>query len=113
MFLRKHMSDSRLVYSTDSGRIKPSTSNTSKVPQGDGIVRIKKETKGRKGKGMSIIDGLPLDASDLKTLCTELKKQCGCGGSVKGAQIEIQGDVREKLKQLLETKGYTVKLAGG
>jgi translation initiation factor 1 len=111
------MNDSRLVYSTDTGRIKE-TKNTNKnadtgLNKGDGIVRIHKETKGRKGKGMSIIDGLGMSDNDLKALCKQLKKQCGCGGSVKNGKIEIQGDVRDKLKQLLEAKGMQVKLAGG
>jgi translation initiation factor 1 len=107
------MNDSRLVYSTDTGRIKVKTVSLPNSPKGDGIVRIRKETKGRKGKGMSIIDGLEMSEADLKKLCTELKKQCGCGGAVKGFSIEIQGDVRDKLKQILETKGKRVKLAGG
>ena len=107
------MNDSRLVYSTDTGRIKQETVKLQSAPKSDGIVRIRKETKGRKGKGMSIIDGLDMSEPELKTLCKELKKQCGCGGAVKGFSIEIQGDVRDKLKQILETKGHRVKLAGG
>jgi len=107
------MNDSKLVYSTDIGRVVQAKPKVSAPNSGDGIVRIRKETKGRKGKGMSIIDGLPLDGDSLKALCSELKKQCGCGGSVKDHLIEIQGDVREKLKILLEKKGYKVKLAGG
>lgn len=107
------MNDSRLVYSTDTGRIKEDKVKSEQAPKGDGIVRIRKETKGRKGKGMSIIDGLDMSDNDLKALCKELKKQCGCGGAVKGFSIEIQGDVRDKLKQILEAKGKRVKLAGG
>ena len=106
------MSDDRLVYSTDQGRIKPQTTEAPPA-QGDGIVRIHRETKGRKGKGASIIRGLPLTETELKALCKELKKKCACGGAVKDASIEIQGDVRDKLKTLLEQKGYQVKLAGG
>ena len=106
------MSDSRLVYSTDVGRIRESVPKESS-PKGDGIVRIQRVTKGKKGKGISLITGLDLDKGNLKTLCSELKKQCGCGGAVKGFDIEIQGDVREKLQQLLQNKGYKVKLAGG
>ncbi|MDM7859965.1 stress response translation initiation inhibitor YciH [Alteromonas sp. ASW11-36] len=106
------MSDNRLVYSTEQGRIKPQA-NAVATAKGDGIVRIHRETKGRKGKGASIIRGLPLTETELKALCKELKKKCACGGSVKDASIEIQGDVRDKLKALLEQKGYQVKLAGG
>lgn len=107
------MNDSRLVYSTDTGRIKNQNVASQTAPKGDGIVRIRKETKGRKGKGMSIIDGLDMNDAELKSLCKELKKQCGCGGAVKGFSIEIQGDIRDKLKQILEAKGKRVKLAGG
>ncbi|WP_395341809.1 stress response translation initiation inhibitor YciH [Ningiella sp. W23] len=107
------MNNSRLVYSTDTGRIKQDDRETSSAPKGDGIVRIKRITKGKKGKGVSSIEGLPLSKDELKSLCSTLKKQCGCGGSVKDFTIEIQGDVREKLKQLLEQQGYKVKLAGG
>ncbi|MBF7073241.1 stress response translation initiation inhibitor YciH [Glaciecola sp. MH2013] len=107
------MNDSKLVYSTDTGRIKEQKSTQGPISKGDGIIRIRKETKGRKGKGMSIIDGLAMNDAELKALCTQLKKQCGCGGSVKDGKIEIQGDVRDKLKQLLEAKGMQVKLAGG
>jgi translation initiation factor 1 len=108
------MKDSRLVYSTDLGRIKHNDGDKpAKAPKGDGIVRLKRITKGRKGKGVSTIEGLDMTPTQLKALCSELKKQCGCGGSVKEFTIEIQGDVREKLKGILESKGLKVKLAGG
>ena len=101
-----------LVYSTETGRIKEEKQKPQR-PKGDGIVRIQKQTKGRKGKGVSIITGLDLDDAPLKLLAAELKKVCGCGGSVKDGTIEIQGDARDKIKAALEKKGYTVKLAGG
>lgn len=101
-----------LVYSTETGRIKEEKQKPER-PKGDGIVRIQKQTKGRKGKGVSIITGLDLDDAPLKLLAAELKKVCGCGGSVKDGTIEIQGDAREKIKAALEKKGYTVKLSGG
>ena len=106
------MSDSKLVYSTGVGRLDEKKPQES-VPDTDGIVRIKRITKGKKGKGVSSIEGLGLSKDELKILCSELKKQCGCGGAVKDFNIEIQGDVRDKLKQILESKGYKVKLAGG
>ncbi|MBC8378787.1 MAG: translation initiation factor Sui1 [Planctomycetes bacterium] len=111
-----------LVYSTDHGRMCPGCGRTvaecscaaeESTPAGDGIVRISKETKGRKGKGVTVITGLPLKSSELKQLARELKAQCGCGGTVKEEAIEIQGDHRDKLVELLKAKGYTVKLAGG
>ncbi|EKO3382358.1 stress response translation initiation inhibitor YciH [Vibrio fluvialis] len=101
-----------LVYSTDVGRIKQEPEKAER-PKGDGIVRIHKETKGRKGKGVCIIKGLDLDDAPLKLLAAELKKVCGCGGSVKYGEIEIQGDMRDKIKAMLEKKGFKVKLAGG
>ena len=82
-------------------------------PKGDGVVRIQKQTSGRKGAGVSVITGLDLSDEELKKLAAELKKRCGCGGSVKNGMIEIQGEKRDLLKQLLEQKGFTVKLSGG
>ncbi|MBY6093994.1 stress response translation initiation inhibitor YciH [Ferrimonas balearica] len=105
-------SDSQLVYSTDKGRIEAEPAAEA-VPQGDGIVRIRMERKGRKGKGAMVVTGLGLDAKALKTLAAELKKKIGCGGAVKGFDIEIQGDNRDAVKALLESRGYRVKLAGG
>ncbi len=101
-----------LVYSTETGRIKPEEQKVER-PKGDGIVRIQKQTKGRKGKGVSIVTGLDMDDVQLKLLAAELKKICGCGGAAKDGTIEIQGDARDKIKAHLEKKGHTVKLAGG
>lgn len=106
------MAENHLVYSTETGRIKQQ-SQTVPRPKGDGIVRIQKQTAGRKGKGVSVITGLDLGAGELAKLAAELKKKCGCGGSIKDNTIEIQGDKRDLLKQLLEQKGYKVKFAGG
>jgi translation initiation factor 1 len=107
--------NSRLVYSTDAGRIKsePSTAKEPAAATGDGIVRLHRQTKGRKGKGVTLVTGLALPDADLKALAKQLKQLCGTGGSVKEGQIEIQGDQRAKLKDYLEEKGYRVKLAGG
>ncbi|MFD2178189.1 stress response translation initiation inhibitor YciH [Veronia pacifica] len=104
--------NSRLVYSTDSGRIKEEKS-APKREKGDGIVRIQRQTKGRKGKGVCLVTGLDLDDAALKLVAAELKKVCGCGGAVKDGIIEIQGDKRDQIKAHLEKKGHTVKLAGG
>lgn len=104
--------NSRLVYSTDSGRIdepKPVVER----PKGDGIVRIQRQTSGRKGKGVCLITGIDASDEEIARLAAELKKKCGCGGSVKDGVIEIQGDKRDLIKSLLEAKGMKVKLAGG
>ncbi len=107
------MSDNnRLVFSTETGRIKEEKVQPVR-PQGDGIVRIQRETKGRKGKGVCIVSGLDVEDTQLKLIAAELKKVCGCGGSVKDGKIEIQGDKRDVIKAHLEKKGHTVKLAGG
>lgn len=110
-----------LVYSTEYGRMCPDCSapidqcscNQDNAPSGDGIVRISRETKGRKGKGVTLINGLLLDTNALKALAKELKKKCGVGGAVKNNTIEIQGDYREIIRDLLQEKGYRVKLSGG
>lgn len=104
--------ESRLVYSTDQGRIKEA-SPTGAADTGDGIVRLMRETKGRKGKGVTLITGLDLPAPALKALAKQLKQQCGVGGAIKEGVVEIQTDDRQKLKTLLEQQGFTVKLAGG
>lgn len=105
-------SNSRLVYSTESERIdEPKTK--AERPKGDGIVRIQRQTSGRKGKGVCLISGIDLDDAELNKLAAELKKKCGCGGAVKDGIIEIQGDKRDLIKTLLEAKGMKVKLAGG
>ncbi len=112
----------RLVYSTENGRLCPDCSRAivdcrckqqrGSHSSGDGIVRIHRETKGRKGKGVSIITGLPLNADELKKLAREIKQRCSSGGSVKDNTIEIQGDQRPLIQTLLQAKGYTVKLSG-
>ena len=104
--------NSRLVYSTDTGRIKQEDVKPQRA-KGDGIVRIQRQTSGRKGKGVCLIAGVDLDDAALDKLAAELKKKCGCGGAVKDGVIEIQGDKRDLLKSLLEAKGMKVKLAGG
>ncbi len=105
-------SNSRLVYSTESGRIDEPKAKVER-PKGDGIVRIQRQTSGRKGKGVCLISGIDRDDAELTKLAAELKKKCGCGGAVKDGIIEIQGDKRDLIKSLLETKGMKVKLAGG
>lgn len=81
--------------------------------KGDGIIRIRRETKGRKGAGVTIIDGLALEASELKKLVKKIKQSCSSGGAIKSGSVEIQGEHREGIKALLEKAGYTVKLSGG
>lgn len=116
---------SGLVFSTEKGQMCPgcqqaldecacdALAEEQRLEQLDGIVRIRRETAGRKGKGVTTVTGVPLAEKPLKQLAKKLKQQCGTGGSVKEGVIEIQGDHRETLKLALEKQGYTVKLAGG
>ncbi len=116
---------SGVVYSTEKGGMCPACGKSvsqcecsgmkkdSKSGQGDGIVRIGRETKGRKGKGVTVITGLGSDEDSLKSLGKKLKKKCGSGGTVKDGVIEIQGDHRDVLLQELKKMGYNAKCSGG
>ncbi|OUR84954.1 translation initiation factor [Colwellia psychrerythraea] len=104
-------SDDSLVYSTDSGRI--SQQKEKSITPSDGFARVRRETKGRKGKGVIVISGLGLDSKALKELAKKLKKTCGSGGSVVGETIEVQGDKRDVIQQVLEKAGFKVKFIGG
>ena len=110
-----------LVYSTDGGRScpgcrKPVAQCCCQKPlstSGDGVVRVSRETKGRKGAGVTLVTGLVLSEAEIKVLAGELKKKCGVGGAIKNGIIEIQGDNRIAVHKLLVEKGLQVKLAGG
>ncbi|MBC7378140.1 MAG: translation initiation factor Sui1 [Burkholderiaceae bacterium] len=110
-----------LVYSTDAGRMCPVCRNAIaacscgqvKRPAGDGIVRVSRETKGRKGKGVTLVKGVALDDAALAALAKQLKAACGSGGTVKDGVIEVQGDHCDQVMQLLAKQGMTVKRAGG
>ncbi|HEX9756531.1 MAG TPA: translation initiation factor Sui1 [Nitrospiria bacterium] len=114
--------DSGLVYSTEHGKMCPACSKPKSLcvcgrgrstAKGDGVVRVGRETKGRKGKGVTIITGVPLAYSELINLGKQLKKKCGSGGTVKEGVIEIQGDHRDRLVDELKKQGWTVKRSGG
>lgn len=119
------MSNSRLVYSTESstcpGCHKPLRSCKCRLVQDNGIprqivdppIRISRESKGRKGKGVTLITGFQSSDAELKALAKKLKALCGSGGTVKNDVIEIQGDHRDQIKQELEKQFKNVKLAGG
>ena len=111
-----------LVYSTEAGRMCPGClrpaaecvcRDRSRPRSGDGAVTVSRETKGRKGAGMTLVQGLPLSDADLDRLAKTLKSRCGVGGSVKAGVIELQGDQREKVRAWLAEQGYRVKLSGG
>ncbi|MDD5432066.1 MAG: stress response translation initiation inhibitor YciH [Candidatus Omnitrophica bacterium] len=111
--------DSRLVYSTQVGAVcpdcgKPKNScicrqlKRKAVPQASGNVRIRYETAGRKGKGMTLITGLPLSQEALLDLAKKLKQQLGTGGAVKDYVIELQGDHCKKVSLSLRKLGYSI-----
>ncbi len=82
------------------------------IPPSDGIVRVSFETKGRRGKGVTVIKGIPLAAVEMTGLAKQLKAACGSGGTAKDGVIEIQGDHRELVEQKLAAR-WTVKRSGG
>jgi translation initiation factor 1 len=79
----------------------------------DGVVRVGRETKGRKGKGVTVVTGVPLTGPALQELATRLKKRCGSGGTVHEGLIEIQGDHRDTLVAELAKLGYVARRSGG
>jgi len=120
--MQKKSNSHGTVYSTEHGRMCPVCGNpapactcrrTKSVAQNDGIVRVGWETKGRKGKGVTLITGVPLDADGLRRFASQLKQKCGSGGTVKEGIIEIQGDHRNIVMEELKKQGYNVKLSGG
>ncbi len=121
---KSNQAGSTLVYSTEAGgRMCPGCGAPvaqcrckelkARLPATDGIVRVSHETKGRKGKGVTVVKGVALDAAGLTALGKQLKTACGSGGTVKDGVIEIQGDHRELVIAALVKQGYTVKRAGG
>ena len=120
---KRPIESGELVSDSEHGRMCPECSRpldrctcrpaAQSPPRTDGVVRVSRQTKGRKGKGVTLVTGLPLGASDLKQLARELKQRCGSGGAVKHGAIEIQGDHRDVLVHELMARGWTVKRAGG
>lgn len=120
--MKNTKSTSGLVYSTEHGKMCPACRNpvaactcrsNAILPATDGIVRVSLETKGRKGKGVTLVKGLALDALALAQLGKQLKTACGSGGTVKDGVIEIQGDHCERVIETLKKQGLVVKRAGG
>lgn len=118
--MKDRKNNHQAVYSSEYGRLCPACERPEKNcickqqqsrPAGDGILRVSRETKGRKGKGVTLVSGVP-DAL-LPSLAKEMKQRCGSGGTVKEGLIEIQGDHRDILLSWLLEKGYKAKKAGG
>jgi len=121
-FSKNAFSSSNLVYSTESGRICPdcrqpviqcNCKSATATPLGDGNIRVSRETKGRAGKGVTVIRGLPLATAELAALGKQLRTACGSGGTVKDGTLEIQGDHADRVVELLKAQGLSVKRAGG
>ena len=112
-----------LVYSTEGGRMCPQcrlpmaqwscAAQARAAPRGDGAVRVSRESKGRGGKTVTLVRGLPLDDAALQALGKRLRSACGTGGTVKDGVIEVQGDHCDTVMQLLVKQGMKVKRAGG
>ena len=112
--------DGRIVYSTGTGRVCPGcgwpaadcqcskTAGTESIPARI-VAKLRVEKKGRGGKTVSVVDGLPQNTAFLKDLCQDLKRACGTGGAVSEGTIELQGDLRERIRGLLLEKGFVVK----
>lgn len=110
-----------LVYSTETGQLCPGceqpkdqcTCKQSTAPEGDGIIRVQREKKGRGGKTVTTITGIEADKKTLSDLLKKLKKRFGCGGAVKNWVIELQGDLAEQATEYLKKEGFATKQVGG
>ena len=110
-----------LVYSTDAGRMCPDCRQViancickaQALPKTDGVVRVSLQTKGRGGKSVTLVKGLPLDALALAALAKQLRTACGTGGTVKDGVVEVQGDHVATVMAALHKQAYVVKRAGG
>jgi translation initiation factor 1 len=120
------MDNSRLVYSTETGKICPSCQKPiskctckKKKPKSqpnlkiDCIIRVQREVKGRKGKTVTTVSGFQMNADEIKNLAAQLKRCCGTGGSVKDGIIIIQGDHRDTIVNELKNRGFKAKITGG
>jgi translation initiation factor 1 len=106
--------DAKVVWSSDGGdrRRDAEPAQAPAAPSG-GRVRVRRETAGRRGKAVTTVSGVPVGDAALRELAGRLKKRCGVGGSAKDGVIELQGDHRDVVVELLRADGYDVVLAGG
>jgi translation initiation factor 1 len=106
--------DARVVWSSTDGDLRRARDTKAVVsPAGGGRVKVRRETSGRRGKAVTTVTGVPLGEDGLRELAGRLKKRCGVGGSVKDGVIELQGDHRDVVVEVLRGSGYDVVLAGG
>ena len=124
--MKRRQRNASLVYSSEHGRVCPGcgrlaaecncatrSAGRPKAPKGDGVVRVGRETKGRKGKGVTVVTGLSLGKEELRELAKRLKARCGAGGTVRNGVIEIQGEHRDAVVRALEAEGFAARRAGG
>ena len=119
------MNSAGVVWSSDKGRVCPNCGNAkdkcscsqskskSNIADTEGVVRIFRDKKARKGKQVTVITDIPLNDKELKKYAKFLKQKCGAGGTIKDNSIEIQGDFRDKIFEILQKEGWTVKKVGG
>ena len=123
------MSNNKTVWSAEHGDQRkkkaiipnPSLRSASQSPAGRGkslppqqqTIYLHRETSGRRGNAVTLVKNLILSADDLKALARKLKQECGTGGTIKDGVVEIQGEQREKIAEILRKLGYKVKIAGG
>jgi translation initiation factor 1 len=114
--------ESRTVYTTEAGRICPNCGmpiarcqckKQVSAPPGDGVVRVSLDKKGRGGKTVTLVSGLTGSIDELRQVSSEMKRRCGTGGTLKDGMIEIQGDHRDLLIEILKSKGIKAKRVGG
>jgi len=104
----------RRVYSTTDGDLRKARDPRERArTTGDGRVRVRRDVAGRRGKAVTTVAGVPVDHAGLRELAGRLKRRCGVGGSVKDGVIELQGDHRVLVVEILRAEGFTVVLAGG
>jgi len=113
----KRSSSSRVVWSSSDGDLRkapdPSKARARATAAAGGRVKVRRETSGRRGKAVTTVANVPLDDDGLRELAGRLKKRCGVGGSVKDGVIELQGDHRDVVVEVLRGEGYDPVLAGG
>jgi translation initiation factor 1 len=109
--------ESKVVWSSDDGDLRkarePDVRRARELARAGGRVEVRRETSGRRGKAVTTVAGVPLDDAGLRELAGRLKKRCGVGGSVKGGVIELQGDHRDVVLEVLRAEGYDAVRAGG
>ena len=120
----KQPDGSSLVYSTEGGRLCRNCGQPvarcrcrhkapAETAASDGRVRVRRELKGRRGKTVTTVSGVPVPASELRALAAELKRHCGSGGALKAGVIEIQGDHCDKVVAFLVERGHRAVRSGG